>query len=791
MAVAPLSPHNCLKSFTAVVLLTLLSACTGPSSRPDAVDPLGAEPIAYIGHGAFFERDGRQIVPTVAFVERAQRWYRGHLLAGIGANRRRAFADFEERLFEGVNAQGQARLVVQQRALQWLVAHSLNRVDHRIRGKLNALAYRLDWMLPIGDGVDRPATAERFVLDPALIERLARSEFDPGEIRLLSETQNSGEAYRRECVAAGVPFPPPIGRMELPDGRFWRSLGFIPMGNQFINPPEAPDSPAEVRVFTDASGICIALPRYTDVGLTTVRLDGVICLSRTTSRVCIWDNQRRGRGFDFPAEDEIPIGVPATEGGLYQAGGAELEGGDGGVCTDCHAGENPYIIHPGVELRNGPQSDSPGFDPPRTMRDLSGALGLPTFAPARYVPLVPAVWPQNELSQVDVPEDCGACHKQGRDMAGALYAGRLPHVSRDLEGFCGTILRFSIHGGIRAGRNIPATMPDNPLRGMLGDDPNVQRLQDYCNTFARQGPSNRGDPHITTTNGINYDFQAAGEFVALRNSGTGFELQTRQTPVFTSTVPGINPHTGLASCVSLNTAAAVRVGERRISYQPVPRPLAGPEDMELRIDGRLVSLPAGGLNLGGGNRIAGGPAGAGIDVRAADGTRLIVTPSFWASQGYWYLDIEVLNTPAREGLMGHIPPGSWLPLSPRFSSYGPAPPSLVDRQRLLNWLFADDWRVTAETSLFDYLPGISTANYTDRGWPPPSGSPCFRSPVNPWPGGPGRPLVEPMQPAYAKRLCRRIRNEAANRNCVFDMVATGHAGVAQSYLRTLRARTTP
>jgi pimeloyl-ACP methyl ester carboxylesterase len=35
--------------------------------------------------------------------------------------------------------------------------------------------------------------------------------------------------------------------------------------------------------------------------MTTVALDGVICLSQVTSKVCIWDNQMAGSTFSFPA----------------------------------------------------------------------------------------------------------------------------------------------------------------------------------------------------------------------------------------------------------------------------------------------------------------------------------------------------------------------------------------------------------------------------------------------------------------------------------------------------------
>jgi hypothetical protein len=51
--------------------------------------------------------------------------------------------------------------------------------------------------------------------------------------------------------------------------------------------------------------------------------------------------------------------------------------------------------------------------------------------------------------------------------------------------------------------------------------------------------------------------------VALR--GDGVEIQTRQTPIATTFNPGANPYTGLATCVSLNTAVAAKVGSHHVS----------------------------------------------------------------------------------------------------------------------------------------------------------------------------------------------------------------------------------
>jgi len=72
----------------------------------------------------------------------------------------------------------------------------------------------------------------------------------------------------------------------------------------------------------------LCITRYTDATLSTASLDGVICMGKQSSKVCFWDNQWTVNGtvqsFGIPAGTQIPIGVPSTAGGKYQAGGRRL-----------------------------------------------------------------------------------------------------------------------------------------------------------------------------------------------------------------------------------------------------------------------------------------------------------------------------------------------------------------------------------------------------------------------------------------------------------------------------------
>ena len=93
------------------------------------------------------------------------------------------------------------------------------------------------------------------------------------------------------------------------------------------------------------------------------------------------------------------------------------------------------------------------------------------------------------------------------------------------------------------------------------------------------GGGSNGDPHLTTNDGVRYDFQAAGEFVLAR--GPGLEVQARQEPWEKS------------KYASINTQFAFRVGTARVT-------IAAGDTMEVRVgapcaaDRAPVGLPGGG-----------------------------------------------------------------------------------------------------------------------------------------------------------------------------------------------------
>lgn len=295
------------------------------------------------------------------------------------------------------------------------------------------------------------------------------------------------------------------------------------------------------------------------------------------------------------------------------------------------------------------------------------------------------------------------------------------------------------------------------------------------------GPTRRpytmGDPHIATVDGTNYDFQAAGEFVMLRSPGV--EIQTRQTAIETEDPLGPDAHTGLTSCVSLNTAAAFRVGPHRITYQP-----NGGEGLQLRVNGKAVDMGERGVTLPSSGRIVPTGVPGGIQIELVGGGRIAITPGQWGD--LWFLNIDLERVRATEGVMGAIAPFNWLPALPDGTLLGQRPDELQQRYQDLYVRFADAWRVTDRSSLFDYAPETSTRTFSFPNWPGESPRTC-----RPAPRAPGDEIPPPRSPLareVAAQHCRGLVAANLKENCIADVMVTGEPAFAKTYLLTEAVR---
>jgi hypothetical protein len=298
-------------------------------------------------------------------------------------------------------------------------------------------------------------------------------------------------------------------------------------------------------------------------------------------------------------------------------------------------------------------------------------------------------------------------------------------------------------------------------------------------------PSTWGDPHLTTIDGVRYDFQSAGEFVLLRDPG--MEIQARHMPVQTEGPVGPDAHTGLTSCVSIMTAVAVRVGNNRITYHLNPE---WREGLELRVNGRPVQLGTE-LLLPGGGRIVRTPSQGGIQIEGSGGTRIIITVDFWAYYQVYYMNVSVQQARATEGILGPIALGNWLPTLSDGTQLGPRPTDPYQRYLQLYQQFEDSWRVTNATSLFDYLPGYSTDSYTIKEWPEYKADVCKvnKAPI----GVPVKDALPSIPMEQAFELCHAVVNADRRLQCAQDVAGTGDPIFAHTFVEseTIEANNAP
>ena len=261
--------------------------------------------------------------------------------------------------------------------------------------------------------------------------------------------------------------------------------------------------------------------------------------------------------------------------------------------------------------------------------------------------------------------------------------------------------------------------------------------------------NSNGDPHLLTVNAYRYDFQAEGEFTLLRSADGSVDIQVRQEPW------------GTSGNVSINTAVAAKVGSHRVAVY------AGGGTLQAKVDGVAASL-ASPMDLGGGGRISASANGFEIDF--PDGTKM------WTlSVGPWGINAQISpSTTLRTtgvGLLGPtVPGGLGVPALPD----GTRLPAAVDshaRHNAVYGQFADAWRITDSTTLFDYGAGKSTATYTVRNYPADA--------ADIPPGD-----LTAAQKAAGEAACTAITDPNLHTQCVFDVGVTGQAGFAASYQAT-------
>lgn len=382
-----------LKCIFAVLWAAVSTWATAQPAMPAVADP----PVAAVGHGALIDAAGRDIEVTPEFVLAAQRHYLDRLQTEAAPATKAGLTRQRSALFANQNWNSTDQVLAQSALLQSYLAQLQPADAGQVASIDAALRHRLAQTIGTSRAGSTDVSDRELVPSPRLQRLLDRSR--PS---LLRSTLQGGAAYINECRAAGVPIPPDWGSAS------WVSRGVL--DNEFISAA----SEAEVFVFQSTSprGICFALPRSNG---NTISLLGIICQGNDTSKSCFWDNQRNKVQFNIAKGTAVPLS------GF--AGGADLNGGTGGVCSDCHAGNNPFIIHPGTVLDVGAILKPNGWNQP----------------------LVHPSWPQNagptnRLAGIAIGAgegSCTACHVQAS-------TGGFPEISTATPSYCAAVLENAI-----------------------------------------------------------------------------------------------------------------------------------------------------------------------------------------------------------------------------------------------------------------------------------------------------------------------------------------------------------
>ncbi len=383
------------------------------------------DPLTGFGHGRFFGKDGAVFKPTPESVYEVQTYYLTKSTSTINQVKDpKVLATLKKKktlIYEAVSD----KILANALYLDELLTLSEKKEDVVLMGTLDGLRrYYIEHFAKL------TFRNEAGVFSKGIHPDLAR-KLEEGGITVFLKTNASGDEYIKECKDAGVPIPPPMYAKP------WENRGVF--SNEFID--EGSFADLWFYESRNPEGACLALPRYGSASAKTANVLGLICVGKKTSKACFWDN---------PNSDKFVRDVPVSIEKFV--GGAALASNGQGTCTACHAGENPFVVHP----------DKAPF------AGLSSKLMPDNW----HDPLVHPSWPQNPgptsvLNTVNSQNRCDSCHQQGG-------AGRFPDVSDPgIAQYCSVVLEQSVFGGAKR------TMPQG-LGSIWGYFDHIDALLSLC-----------------------------------------------------------------------------------------------------------------------------------------------------------------------------------------------------------------------------------------------------------------------------------------------------------------------
>lgn len=210
-------------------------------------------------------------------------------------------------------------------------------------------------------------------------------------------------SYRLICSINKVPTPPNWGSSgwtRKTDG----ATTTVPGSSLYILGSSSYSTEVWTSGDSTTDGGCIALPRANSSDGTITQ--GVICQRASTGKACFYDNRPHEGGSTFTAT-QMAGSKSNIKKDWVNGYDAALVGG--GTCTDCHRGENAFVLHYETLLSNNP------------------TMPFETDAATWYSMINSLGWTNPAKTSFSTSGGCTSCHDIGSttDSRNSSYCGIL------------------------------------------------------------------------------------------------------------------------------------------------------------------------------------------------------------------------------------------------------------------------------------------------------------------------------------------------------------------------------
>lgn len=206
------------------------------------------------------------------------------------------------------------------------------------------------------------------------------------------------------------------------------------------------------------------------------------------------------------------------------------------------------------------------------------------------------------------------------------------------------------------------------------------------------GAASIGDPHLRSYDGLHFDFQGAGEYIYTQSASQDLIIQGR--------LEAFGAH------VSRNTALAIKMGKQRIGFYTAA------DDLAVLLDGKVVNFEKGIVEVDEGAIYQSSSRPHRYTAVWSDGSQMRL------KRRGPYIDMEVSLAPARRGHVGGLL-GDFNGEIANDISLSTGETIGLDEMSFKNLYqtFGNSWRVTDESTLFDYFGSESRAGFVNPDFP--------------------------------------------------------------------------